>query len=225
MKIIKVNKINGFFNSSSTKLKEYYENGDSFVFKDLDKNEIIIPSDEIYTDNRLKTLCFNLNDEKYIIYHPYYQSIIKNGYLVYDKYDEIFVEDKEKGKEIYNSLFEKIIDKANAFNIIDQNPNRMECEYKTDKYEYKIIICSINEIFKRNQERKINNLPFFSFDKKMDKYGTMYVAIYCKPIFHEYNEEEEIEESISILNKFIDSDNNIKYVDIEPRASRIYYII
>lgn len=117
----------------------------------------------------------------------YYNKMIHSGYIVLNNYDYIKVP-KEIGDKVSEKLFADI---SNAFkSMVPQESIEVIKEkekdpvlivkIKTYPYEYTIRCRSTTSLSEANQMRKINNLPFYPFDSKMDKYGTYYIACYAK---------------------------------------------
>jgi hypothetical protein len=55
-----------------------------------------------------------------------------------------------------------------------------EITFSDDNFTYIINFNTVNNIVAKNQKRKEKSLPFFPFDKEMDKYGTIYVTVYAQ---------------------------------------------
>ena len=111
-----------------------------------------------------------------------------------------------------------------VFGYTDSAPFEYADTYYLEKSGYRFTIKLYNnfQIVKINQDRKINGLQFYPFDKNMDNYGTLYVSIYCQKI-----KETDIKNttiSDGILKHIIDSTEDIKFVSMDIKQP-LYYSI
>jgi hypothetical protein len=151
--------------------------------------------------------------------------MIKCGYIIYKNYDQEKISDKEIGNQIHETLL------SNVFNVIEneypdfeKSTNRYSTKYIITREGYKITIglYSNIDIVKKNQQRKINGLQFYPFDKKMDNYGTIYSTIHCQKISEETNINiNSFTDNILITIIKNTEDTKFKTMDI---VSSLYFI-
>lgn len=209
----------------SPKLQLYYINSNGV--------ENIISN--IYIDNRTNIII--AKDDKgtsYIIDDGYRNSMIRSGYVVINGYDKEKLEDREKGTQLHNDLIEdisySILCQMDKFEKVykDTNSDYIDHIIEDDGYLFRIRMYNNIDIVKMNQERKINSLPFYSFDKNMDNYGTVYIAIYCKKIGSTSIKNTTVADNIltSIIDKLNNYRNNdAKYVPLDAKGPSIYFSI
>jgi hypothetical protein len=116
----------------------------------------------------------------------YYNKMINSGYIVLNNYDGMKAP-KELGDTISKKLFFKIHETFEmlpheSIERIDEKEKDPVLIVKINSfpYEYTIRCRSTTSLSEANQMRKINNLPYYPFDVRMDKYGTYYIACYAK---------------------------------------------
>lgn len=212
----------------SPKLSLYYidSDGEENIYNNVymdSRTNIIIAKDERGTTN--------------IVDDGHRNSMVRSGYLVMNGHDREKIEDRDLGNQIHQEL---ILDTSFAILNLRHLKDKFEfvCKFN-DKFivedsGYKFTIKMYNniDIVKMNQERKINSLPFYPFDKNMDNYGTVYIAIYCKKIGNSNIKSSTIADNI--LKFIVDNLNtseekkinyNIKYVPLDPNSNPIYFTI
>lgn len=183
----------------------------------------------IYIDSRTNMIIAKDNNgTPYIIDDGCRNMMIRSGYMVLDNYDNEKIIDKDIGGNIHDGLISEISDgilstKRN-YNVL-YKANNNDFIIETDGYKFTIRLYNNIDIVKQNQERKINSLPFYPFDKNMDNYGTIYIAIYCKKIGN-----TEIKNTIiadNILKSIVDNirDISVKYVPLNQKSHSIYFSI
>lgn len=171
------------------------------------------------------------NDDRYIVDDGYNNTLVKAGYIVYDNYDEINIDasDPEQLKfglslreDIYHSILEALGDDnlIKDFKYIDLEYIGHQTVFKIkndDDYTYTIIIDTVNNIVNRNQRRKENSLTYYPFAKNMDRYGTMYLSIFCQKNHHIENNTPR--------KKYIIPDNFIiKLIQKLNEKSKYHYV-
>ena len=188
--------------------------------------------ENVYIDNRTNVIVGkDENGSTYVIDDGYRNSMIRAGYMVYKNYDEIQCTDKAEGNVIHEKLLDYISNAildydgdVKVFGYTDSAPFEYADTYYLEKSGYRFTIKLYNnfQIVKINQDRKINGLQFYPFDKNMDNYGTLYVSIYCQKI-----KETDIKNttiSDGILKHIIDSTEDIKFVSMDIKQP-LYYSI
>lgn len=117
----------------------------------------------------------------------YYNKMVQSGYIVLNNYDYVKAP-KEKGEQISKKLFSDIYEAFEKLNMHEnielieekEKDPMLIIRIKSFPYEYTIRCRSTTSLSDANQMRKINSIPFYPFDPKMDKYGTYYIACYAK---------------------------------------------
>lgn len=198
VKVIKTDKKNHYFINKVT--GEYVDRYDpdlkdiALVTKMDDGSVLRVDKKEIKADigNQLH---FQYGPDKYIIDDGYQNRLIRAGYLILNNFDKEQVLDKNKGVEVRKKMVDyvkKVIndsfcEKQSNVSLEVFNGNEMVVKYRINGFLYIICIDTINGIVNKNQQRKFYELPFYPFLKEMDKYGTMYISVFCK-------KEEDFEE-------------------------------
>lgn len=132
------------------------------------------------------------NNDRYIIDDGYQNVLIKAGYIVFENYDIEHQPDKNIGIQLRSKIIDRIrmiadhisvkYNKDCGINNMKYNGSETTIYIGTeeDDFSYTIRFDTINNIVNKNQIRKTNSLPFYPFDKEMDKYGTIYVSVFAK---------------------------------------------
>lgn len=175
------------------------------------------------------------NDDRYIIDDGYYNSLIKSGYIVFDNYDSINIdpEDKEFGIDLRNAIIKcirSVLIKLNIkYNFVDGiGPEVPTLEYSGNKtvftvdsenkdYTYTFVFDTINNMVNKNQSRKENDLTFYPFKKSMDRYGTIYLSVFCQ-------KNRRIEDN-SPRKKYVLPDSIIKELIKELNTDNSYHYV
>lgn len=156
------------------------------------------------------SIVFEYEDDKYIIDDSFQDTLIRAGYLVLNEYSTENIFDKERGLEVRKELFsyvDKIIFENYAYRegyeltTKDNQEIRLVCE--KDGYRFTVSIDTINNIVTKNQKRKLNMLPFYPFNKGMDKYGTLYISIFAKKLDPEAEEKNKYKMAEDFMVTFI----------------------
>ena len=160
------------------------------------------------------------NDDRYIIDDGYYNTLIKAGYIVFQSYDEMTIDPihKDFGIQLRDAIMKAIrgvmMDLNKEYNFVEgKAPSIPKLEYSGNKttlqiddengeYSYLFVVDTINNMVNKNQGRKENDLTFYPFKKTMDRYGTMYLSVFCQKNKH-------IEEN-SPRKKYVIPDNIIR---------------
>lgn len=189
VRTVKLDKRNNYLLDSSTgeRLERFDpKNENTLLILKLDNSVLNVDYKQI--QHNFGNIIVQHNEDRYIIDDGYQNTLIKAGYMVYKDYDTVNEFDKSKGVELRTSLIEKVY--ATLLDMLSQDfdPEYMhkipckEIGIRTDLFEYTVNIDTINGIVAKNQVRKENSLPFFPFEKDMDKYGTVYVSVYAQKI-------------------------------------------
>lgn len=190
IKAIRTDDGNSFFMDSITnkRLDRYDPNNLDLVLvtKMEDGSILSVKSDEIKS-YKGGQIAFEYLGDKYIIDDGYQDLLIRTGYIVQDYYDSEYVMDKDKGIEIRNKLLNSIYlalrsyyKEDTALKDIKKTSNSISFNFNTNSFHYTVYIDTVNTLVNKNQQRKMDELPFYPFIKNMDKYGTMYVSIFCQ---------------------------------------------
>lgn len=134
--------------------------------------------------------------DKLIIDDGFRDVLVKAGYIVYKNYDEIMLEDGNTGAQIRDQVIEdcreaikKLFKNDKSYNSITHGRDTVAL-IREGAFRYSIYVDTINTIVNKNRNRKDNNLSFYPFSKGMDKYGTLYVAIFAKRKLDHYDNQE-----------------------------------
>lgn len=182
-----------------------------------DNSKLIVDDDKIKIDNGGSRF-FEYNGTKYVIDDPDFSSLIRTGYIVLDDFDTI-QNNKEAGK-IIRKMINEII-----FNILDVNVSadhnwtkliinndNLEVTINDGCFRYHLKFDTVNRIVNKNISRREQQLPFYPFDKNMDKFGTYYLSVFCEricdmDILYEPN-KEKYPKADQIIDDIISSMNH-----------------
>lgn len=241
IKTIKLDGKNNYLVDSNTGeiVYKYDENKDLKLIITLDDSQLTISNQKISRQFDGQIIVQHNND-RYIIDDGYYNTLIKSGYIVFSIYDEINIDDKEFGIELRDTIIKHIrsvltkIDKK--FNFA--NPDADTLEYYGNKtvlkvdsaqgeYSYTFIFDTINNMVNKNQGRKDNGLTFYPFKKSMDRYGTIYLSVFCQKNRHIlYNTPRKKyiipDNIIKELIKELNTDNQFHYVSNQIKRHLVY---
>lgn len=185
------------------------------------------------------------NNDRYIIDDGYYNTLIKSGYIVFHSYDEITVdpEHKDFGLTLRETIIKEIrsvlIQINKEYNFIDGvAPKEPTLEYSGNKttlkvdsengdFSYTFVIDTINSMVNKNQGRKENDLTFYPFKKSMDRYGTVYLSVFCQKNRHvEDNTPKKKyivpDNIIKDLIKKLNENNQFHYVSNQVKRRVVY---
>jgi hypothetical protein len=217
VKNVKVNNGSNYYFDTSTNdvVKKFDPNNKNhaLVVKMEDGSSLMIEHDKIIKQYG-GFYYFDYDEDRYMINDENNDILIRAGYIVLDNYDNIFIEDKEEGLKIRNDIFDNIRNSIfkeldnNKYSIDNKEKTKIKIIFLNGSFKYTVYINTINNIVNKNQNRKANNLPFYPFNKNMDKYGTLYCSIFCeKQVFDNVDNhlsyklaDEFISEFINILN-------------------------
>ena len=222
--IVKTNKTDCYFICNETKVQS-----DKFIVSPklslYYDNKYI---DNVYLDSRTNNIVGkDLNGTTFIIDDGYRNKLVKAGYIVYRNYDSEKILDKDEGTKIHRHLLHDIhqyLLKEYIGEII-YSADKYINEYYLEKagYKFTIKLYSNIDIVKKNQERKINGLQFYPFDKKMDNYGTIYITIHAVKIVDEDIDTKANNIADSILENIIKNTTETKYVSMDI-INPLYFI-
>ena len=228
-----------FDNTTNTRIMRYDPYNENIcLLAKLEDGSILKVENKEIKFNYGGLISFDYNDDKYIIDDGYQNLLIRSGYLVMDDYDTNKIVAKLTGIEIRSKLLDyvknAIVDlflesekmSVSYIDIKNVENQQILVTFKKDIFEYTMVIDTINNIVAKNQQRKINNLAFYPFEKNMDKYGTLFISIFAK-VEDSYEIIDDKEEKLkgkyniaeSVLKYLVDSLNT--NVDHEFRYQRI----
>lgn len=226
VRIIKIDGVNSFFVDSST-----LETFDTFqknnlnlsLSTKLEDGSVLTVSNEKLKYNKGR-ITFDYGQDRFIIDDGYQNILIRAGYIVMDQYDQERILNYHDGNKIREELLERICSYLDTIYVYDiDNSLRSEIyKYNTNGYEYTICIDTSESLVDKNLKRKENGLPFYPFIKSMDKYGTVYLSIFCKKL--ESNTKPDTDKKYSIGDVIIDDmikDMNENDPDHEYHFSRV----
>ena len=171
----------------------------------LDDSRLVVDNDSIaveYGDQ----IVVRYNDDLFIIDDGYQPTLIKAGYIVYKNYDQENILNREEGSAKLNEIMALTNDKViytmdeveNEWNSVDDDKYH-EYSFAHDGFEYHIKLNTVTSIVTKNQLRKDNSLPFYPFDKCMDKYGTIYISIFAQKV----SDTTDMAKKYDVANDFI----------------------
>lgn len=129
---------------------------------------------------------------KFIIDDGYYNLLIKAGYIVYQNYDNEKEYNPVKGKvirdEIVNDIRKILPGLSLKYNSKESTDNfsfkdsesMITIGDESDHFSYIIKFNTVGNIVNKNHGRKENDLTFYPFNKSMDKFGCIYVSVFCQ---------------------------------------------
>lgn len=184
IKTVKLDKKNNYLLDSSTgeKLERYDPNNPNILLVlTLDHSVLNVNADKIQTS--FGNIVVQHNEDKYIIDDGYQNILVKAGYVIFDNYDEKHCWDKVAGDSLRSGLLNAVYNAFNSKSVLENWTtylDRYDIITYDDNFKYTINIDTVTGIVAKNHKRKENSLPFFPFEKSMDKYGTVYVSIYAQ---------------------------------------------
>ena len=219
--VIKTNDETCYFLNNGEKTKRYIDSPNISLIYEEDGESLKI--NDVKFDARTNVIIGRENGTTYIIDDGYRNSMIRAGYMVYKNYDSMKIMDKVLGNQIHDKLVEYVI---NALKTYDGNLKKKSSVYNlyADGYHFSIFIWNNIDIVKKNEERKINGLQFYPFDKNMDNYGTVYIAIYCEAI-DDVHENKNTVVADDILKHIVLESENIRFVNMEIKQPLYFTII
>lgn len=236
IKLIKTGKSNFFRNKNTGEIIYEYDpqNEDlEMVIKMDDGSTLVIDSSEIKVEYGGQ-ISFEYDGNKYSIDDGYRDILIHAGYIVMDDYDVCNQLDKDLGAEIRKHLLDVAKSALNVMEDSEVLSDREESKGNTIIFHYAgfkftVSIDFINTIVNKNQERKINKLPYYPFTKGMDKYGTLYLSIFCKRENPKISANKKYDVSTNFVENLIDEMNNFDsdhhyHFDVVNINKRIYNV-
>jgi hypothetical protein len=232
VKLIKTGKYNYFVSKDDpTERLEKYDptNAENigFVTRLPDGSLLNVDGSKIVEDYG-GTISFEYDGVKYIIDDGYQNMLIKSGYIVMDSFDQIKIFDKAAGEEIRAENMERIRTAVReifgyahdgSIEITIMNSEELRLIIKTDNFKFTFIFNTVHKLVNKNNSRKVNNLPFYPFNKNMDNWGTIYTSIFCQriekncEINDKYNYADDIiSDIIYNMNENDDYENKYHYI-------------
>lgn len=177
---------------------------------------------------------FEYKDNMYIVDDGYQNLMIQAGYIVADDFDKRYETDKEKGTVTRQTIIESIRKSCNVYaqehdnvEIISPN-NSTKMFITTDDFKYTLVFDPASKLVNKNMDRGINNLPYYPFDKNMDKFGTIYVSCFAERLKEDIDNTRKFNEIKNVVFKIINNINNLEdghvyhYVSMECTKRIIY---
>lgn len=186
-----------------------HNNEDIQLVLQLDDSRLVVDKSQIameYGDQ----IVVRYKDDLYIIDDGCQPIMIKAGYIVYKNYDQENILNREEGMTTLNEIMahahNKILDNMSTFNPysdqfvdFEYDAKYHEYSFQTGAFKYFVKLNTVTSIVSKNQLRKDNSLPFYPFDKRMDKFGTIYVSVFAEKI--DYNADNSAK--YDVANDFI----------------------
>lgn len=184
VRIIKIDGLNSFFMDQKTEeIQEFFdpENPNLMLTMKLEDNSVLnVLPDKLHKENG--RIVFDYGPDRFIIDDGHQNTLIRAGYIVLNDYDYIRIENKDRGYLIREKLSKDIHEMLNKNLSCKYYDEFLKATYQTNQngYQYQVYIDTNNSIVDKNLKRRDESLPFYPFIKSMDKYGTMYLSIFCK---------------------------------------------
>ena len=95
---------------------------------------------------------------------------------------------------------------SESININTNLGNALETEMVINNKDYTATVNAdiISGIVIKNKRRKDNSLPFYAFDKQVDKYGSVYISIFIKRNVKDVDEVPPIVKANEINKEILD---------------------
>ena len=213
VKIIKVDGKNHYFvddSSDPVEKKRRFEPELSFVTKLDDGSVLNVKPDKIVHQHGGQVY-FHYCGDKYIIDDGFQDILIRAGYFVLGEYDHTHLHDKEEGTKLRKQVFSDVKNVCYSTDIYAKYqdvdaycPSSLEMVVKFERsaFFFTITITSVNNVVNKNQTRKMNGLPFYPFDKTVDRYGSMFISVFCERLNLEADETKKYEIADEFVNWF-----------------------
>ena len=190
----------GFF-ANGEKLEKYDpDNPDLYFIYEEDNKQITVKSNKIHLDAS-GMITFSNGDIKYIIDDGYRDMLVKVGYIVADNYDEEYLDDIILAEELQDHIrrqYSRALEYVERFyddgqRILDDQgvPKSKTDVYRISRTDHafsitlrgwkeNIVACPISKVIEVNVDRKNNNQPYYPYDKDINKYGALFLAVYAE---------------------------------------------
>ena len=113
--------------------------------------------------------------------YPYYNRLVKAGYVVFRDYDKERIHVSEGYSiraEVLHTVLEAIRTLIKEYNAtVDGNTFILD----SDEGTYTVYIDTVDNMVTKNMSRRDNNLKYFPYDKEVDRFGCVYLAIFEEP--------------------------------------------
>ena len=209
-KTIRLDNINNYLISASTGelIPKYDPNNDDIqLVLQLDNSRLIVDSKNI-TMEYGNQIVVRYNDDLFIIDDGHQPILIKSGYIVYKNYDQENILNRDEGVSKLSEIMTLADDQVaqlmyrtdDEWSCIDvDNAKYHEYSFNHKGFDFYIKLNTVTSIVTKNQLRKDNSLPFYPFDKSMDKYGTIYISIFAQ------KSDENVDNSVKydVANDFV----------------------
>ena len=229
IKFIRTNDKNYFIDENGNRVDKFDPASNLSLIITMDDGSVLkVDNSQIYQQIDGQIIV-NYSSDRYLIDDGYQDNLIGSGYIILNNYDTEHIVDAEIGVKTRNQFYDYINKCAKLFSDpeyeIDQvftakNNQNIFIKFHNSEFDYTCSIDTINNIVTKNQIRIKESLPLFQFVKDMDKYGTMYVSMFCKrredapDVNHKkkyYYGNHFIRKFVDSLNDRIDDNNGDKY--------------
>lgn len=193
----------------------------SLLYTDNKGEQKSLPN--VYIDSRTSCIIGKDFCSTYVIDDGYRNIMQRAGYFVLDNYDKEYIKDKLEGNIIHEKLKEELSDIINKSfsNVIQTSYSEKEIyNFLKDNYRISLVLCDNIYIVNKNNERKINGLQYYPFDKNMDNFGTIYCALYMEKESNTSDNPKIIADNI--LSKIASKSERIHYSSLDVRQP-LYY--
>lgn len=145
-------------------------------------------------------IVFNMDDNTYVLDDGFQDVLTSAGYIVYANFDTEQETNKDAGFAAREAIYSDILSCLNKIRDEEENLDmeftrhagkNIEFAFRKGGFDFTVYIDTVNNIVTKNQERKLNGLAFYPFDKSVDKYNAYYVSIFAKRIDEHSNNGEK----------------------------------
>lgn len=238
--IIKIDAENNYFLDGSDNIITRYSEDIKSLVINIDGSILTVEKSQINLING--QIIVDLGNDRYIIDDGFQNSLIRTGYIVYHDYDEKMITDKQFGTKLRSKILNEAFEAAKAMyydedenypieklDVEKTNFSSTQVTFVFGNYKYIATIESLNSIVTKNKQRKFDKLPFYPYVKDMDKFGTVYLSIFCEKIEDKEdtpekyrNAEKFIEKLLENLNKLHEKGTTYKFKHVEVKRKLCY---
>lgn len=230
--IVKINNVNRMVDKETGSIIKRYDpnNKNLQLYIELeDSSELCIDASQIRIQYGGQ-ITFDYQGEKYIVDDGYRDVLCKAGYIIMDNYDVERIEDREEGTMI-RDFFMRFIKETIDLNIdekaiVSGSSSCIKIVFENDAYTFTVSFDTINSIVSKNQERSKNSLPFYPFNKEMDKFGTIYFSFFAEKKADADNQgNRKFQLAEAFITRFIeylngDEEHHYRFCDV-PITKRV----
>lgn len=191
-KLLKVGTDVYFVNKDGSKPACQKFDGKHKLLVQFDDSTLEVPEEKI-SEGYGNIISFQYNDTNYIVDDGYRNSLVRSGYFISKDYG------------VNKSRLTLPVQKCEQINrdLIAELKYVLENDYEVHTFGYKITVnlFSISQLVNCNQRRKHNNLAFYPFESKLDKWMNIYYAVYLEREEVRSARKDALDEADKIIGK------------------------